>query len=321
MLEFGVSMPTRGPMATRDGITSVAKHAESLGFEILSVSDHIVIPKGINSKYPYSETGEFPGDVDERDQCLEQLTTLTFLAGIVSKPKLLTSVMVVPYRSPVHTAKILSTIDVLSNGRLILGIGAGWMREEFEAVGSPPYERRGAVTDEYLRAFKELWLSPKPQFQGEFCRFSDIAFEPKPVQKPHPPVWTGGESPPALRRAGRFADTWFPIGSNPNYPVDTPQRLAASLVAIRRHAEEANRDPSSIDVGYATGWYDECGELKDDEGDRRMFTGTPNQIAADFREFSKVGVTSFLVNLAGKTLDEMVSRMDRFAKEVRPLVE
>ncbi|MBM3944254.1 MAG: LLM class F420-dependent oxidoreductase [SAR202 cluster bacterium] len=320
-MKFGTVMPTRGPLATQEGLTAIARKAESLGFDTLSISDHIVIPKSIDSRYPYSQGGEYPGDPDERDQCLEQLTTVMFLAGIVSKPKLLTSVMVVPYRSPMHTAKILATIDQLSGGRLVLGVGAGWMREEFEAVGAPDYDRRGAVTDEYIRAFKELWTSPNPSFEGEFCSFSDIAFEPKPLQKPYPPIWTGGESPPALRRAGRYADVWFPIGSNPTFPVDTPQRLRQSMTTVRRHAEEAGRNPEDIGVAYATGWYNEKKAENGPQGKRRMFTGSTKQIADDFKAFAAEGVDEFLVSLLAKTLKGSLERMEHFANEVRPLVE
>lgn len=321
MPKFGAIIPTRGPLATRDGLLAIAKRAEMLGFDFVSVSDHIVIPRRIASQYPYSATGAYPGDKDERDQCLEQLTALTFLAGVTNHVKLLTSVMVVPYRSPVHTAKILASLDVLSRGRLVVGCGAGWMREEFEAVQAPPYERRGAVTDEYLRAFKELWTAKSPSFKGEFCSFSDIAFEPKPVQKPTPLIWIGGESPPALRRAGRFADCWYPIGSNPEYPVATPKQLRTSLAQVRKYAQEAGRDPSAVGVAYATGWYNECEVEKDAAGKRRMFTGSAKQIAGDFNAFAEEGVKHFLFNLMSKELDETLARMERFANEVRPLVE
>jgi probable F420-dependent oxidoreductase len=318
---FGAVIPTRGPLATRDGLLAIVKRAEMLGFDFVSVPDHIVIPRRIASQYPYSESGAYPGEKDERDQCLEQLTALTFLAGVTSRLGLLTSVMVVPYRSPMHTAKVLASIDVLSRGRLIVGCGAGWMREEFEAVGAPPYERRGAVTDEYLRAFKELWTAESPSFKGAFCRFSRIAFEPKPVQKPTPPIWIGGESPAALRRAGRFADAWYPIGSNPEYPVATPKQLRTSLARVRRHAEEAGRDPSGVGVAYATGWYNEREAEKDPAGKRRMFTGSAKQIAGDFKAFATEGVEHFAFNLLSKSLDETLARMERFANEVRPLVE
>ena len=156
-----------------------------------------MVPNSIASVYPYNESGSFVSSV--AGEYMEQLTTISYIAGITSKIKLLTSVMVLPHRSPVLTAKILSTIDVLSNGRLIVGCGVGWMKEEFEAIGAPPYEERGAVGSEYLRVFKELWTNDDPTFDGDYASFSDIAFAPKPVQKPHPPIWIGGR---VLLRSG-----------------------------------------------------------------------------------------------------------------------
>ena len=173
-------------------LTAQARGGEELGFEIISVNDHIVIPNDVDSRYPYSETGEFGRG---SGFIIEQLTTLSFLGAATSSAKLMTSVMVLPHRNPVHTAKILATIDVLTDGRLIVGCGVGWMREEFEAIGAPPFDERGKVGDEYIRAFNELWTSNTPTFQGQYCSFQDIVFEPKPVQKPHPPIWVGGESP------------------------------------------------------------------------------------------------------------------------------
>ena len=227
-MEFGFGIPSRGPMATPENIATLVQTGEKLGFGIIHVSDHIIFPQNINSTYPYSESGAFPGHGrGEAGDQLEQLALLSFLAGITTSAKLLTSVMVLPHRPPVLTAKMLATIDVLSQGRLIVGCGVGWMREEFEALGAPPYNERGAVADEYIRAFKELWTQDNPTFEGKYCQFSDVIFAPKPVQKPHPPIWTGGESPAALRRAGRLADAWYPIGSNPRFPVGTPAQFAA----------------------------------------------------------------------------------------------
>ena len=242
-MKFGFGLPTRGPMAAPQSLATLARTGEELGFAIISVSDHIIIPKAINSTYPYNESGTFAGSPS--GECLEQLSLLSFLVGVTSSAKLLTSVMVLPHRPPVLTAKMLATIDVLSNGRLIVGCGVGWMREEFEAIGAPSYDERGSVGDEYIRAFKELWTSDNPTFEGKYCRFANVAFAPKPVQKPHPPIWTGGESPAALRRAGRLANVWYPIGSNPRFPVGTPRSspnmqressaTARRLGAIRPH--------------------------------------------------------------------------------------
>ena len=316
-------IPNRGPLATRSGVIELARRGEEHGFDFIGVSDHIVIPRSIASRYPYSDSGDFPGG-DIVGQCLEQLTTLAFVAGVTTRARLLTTVMVVPYRAAVHAAKILATIDVLSGGRLDLGVGAGWMREEFEAVGAPPYERRGAVTDEYLAAFRELWGSDHPEFSGEFVAFSGIAFEPKPVQRPHPPIWTGGESPPALRRAGRVADTWYPIGNNPNHRLGTPARLSEFYGRVRRHAEEAGRDPDSVSLAYAASWYDERAARTGEDGERVILTGGPEQIASDIRDLAEVGVGDLLIDVLGFDLlasstGESVERMDYFASEIRPL--
>lgn len=322
-MKFGFVVPNRGPLASRSGVTELARRGEQYGFDFVGVSDHIVIPNSIASRYPYSETGEFPGG-EIVGQCLEQLTTLSFLAGATERMRLLTTVMVVPYRAAVHAAKSIATIDVLSGGRLDLGIGAGWMREEFEALGAPPYERRGSVTDEYIAAFKELWTSPSPQFSGEFVSFGGIAFEPKPIQRPHPPIWTGGESPAALRRAGRIANTWYPIGNNPRHPLGNSERLAEYYGRVRGHAEAAGRDPGSVALAYAASWYDERRAHLNEDGGRVILTGEPEQIAGDIRDLAGVGVGSIMIDVLGFDLltssaAESVERMDYFAREIRPL--
>ena len=147
-MEFGFVMPSLGPMANKADITALAQYGETKGCNYLSAPDHIIIPEDIESTYPYSQTGEFP--LRAHNGWLDQLTTLTFIAAVTNKARLLTSVMVVPHRSAVLTAKILASIDVLSNGRLTVGCGAGWMREEFEAIGAPPFKERGKVTDEFI---------------------------------------------------------------------------------------------------------------------------------------------------------------------------
>jgi len=316
-MEFGFGVPTRGPLAAPESIAALVKAGEEMGFGIVSVSDHIVIPRRIASRYPYNESGEFAGGPS--GECLEQLATLSFLAGQTSSLKLLTSVLVLPHRSPVLTAKILASIDVLSNGRLIVGCGVGWMREEFEAIGAPPYDERGAVGDEYIRAFKELWTSDSPQFEGKYCSFSNISFTPKPVQKPHPPIWIGGESPPALRRAGRLGDAWYPIGNNPRFPVGTVEQLSEYISRVRRHAKDSGRDPSELDVAYSAGWYDDSEAQRLPTGERRVFTGKPQQIADDIKSFEAQGVRHLMLNMQSDTLDGSLARMERFAANVKPL--
>ena len=316
-MKFGFGLATRGPMATPQSFATLAQKGEELGFAIISVSDHVIIPKSIASTYPYNESGTFMGS--PTGECLEQLSLLSFLAGITSSVKLLTSVMVLPHRPPVLTAKMLATIDVLSNGRLIVGCGVGWMREEFEAIGAPSYDERGTVGDEYISAFKELWTSEKPAFEGKYCRFANVAFAPKPVQKPHPPIWIGGESPAALRRAGRFADAWYPIGSNPRFPVGTPEQFAAYVARVKRYAQEAGRDASTLDFAYSTNWYNDQQALTLPGGQRRPLTGTPQQIADDVKRYEELGVRHMMINLQGDTQAQTLERMQRFADRIMPL--
>ncbi len=316
-MEFGFGVPTRGPLSSPENLTTLATKGEEMGFDIVSVSDHIVIPRSIDSVYPYNETGRYAGGDD--GECLEQLTTLSYLASATSTIKLMTSVIVLPHRGPVLSAKILATIDVLSGGRLIVGCGIGWMEEEFVALGAPPYKERGAVGDEYIQAFKELWTSDSPTFNGKYCSFANIAFAPKPVQKPHPPIWIGGESPPALRRAARYGDVWFPIGSNPRFPVGSVEQLSGYISRVRDNARSFGRDPSELDFAYSAGWYDdETAQVVD--GERRVFTGSATQIAGDIRAFEELGVRHIMLNLQSDTLDGSLSRMDRFANNVRSIL-
>lgn len=317
-MEFGFGLPTRGPLSSPEHLVTLAQRGEEMGFNIISVSDHVVIPRSIASRYPYSETGEFAGG--DSGACLEQLTTLSFLANATSSVRLLTSVMVLPHRNPVLAAKMLASIDVLSMGRLNVGCGVGWMREEFEAIGAPPYDERGAVGDEYIRAFKELWTRDNPSFEGTYCRFSDISFLPKPVQKPHPPIWIGGESPPALGRAARLGDVWYPIGRNPRFTVGTPAEYQASVTRLGRFAEAAGRDPSTIGLAYSASWLNDREAQHLPNGERQLLTGTPEQVADDIQAFADIGVSHFMFNFQSDTLEATLARMERFATMVRPRV-
>src|SRR5882724_7757625 len=245
-MQIGFNAPTAGPMAAPDDLVRLVMAGEAMGFDYATISDHVVIPTDIQAKYPYSASGEFPAGA--RAERHEQLTEVAFLAAKTSKLRLVTSVMVVPHRPAVLTAKILSTIDVLSGGRLTVGIGAGWMREEFEAIDAPDFDARGTVTDEYVRAFVELWTKDTPKFDGKHVRFSNIGFDPKPVQKPHPPIWVGGESGPALRRAARLGNAWYPIGTNPQNPLDSLTRFKASAARLRKMTVEAGRKPDAVEL-------------------------------------------------------------------------
>lgn len=318
-MEFGVNTSPRGALSSREAYMSVAQAAERLGFGFLSVSDHVVVPRDNTSRYPYNEEGKLGAAT--LGHCFDQLTTLAFLAGCTKTIGLLSSVMVVPHRQAVLAAKVLSTTDVLSGGRLRVGCGAGWLREEFEALETKPFDDRGRVTDEYIEAFKELWTKPEPRYQGRHVRFSDIVFEPKPVQRPHPPIWIGGESQPAMRRAVRLGDVWYPGSRNPQHRLDTPARLAAALVQLDRIAEAEKRDPAGIGRAYIVfspvEWKVEPGH----DTSRRLFTGSAADMAADASALAKVGVRHVNLTFQTASARETIERMQRFSEEVMPLVK
>ena len=251
---------------------------------------------------------------------MEQITLLSYIAGQTSKIRLVTSVLIVPHRNPLIAAKSLATLDLLSEGRLVVGVGVGWMREEFQALGLPPFEERGAVTDEYIRAFKVLWTEDDPHFQGKYISFDDISFLPKPVQKPHPPIWVGGESRPALRRTAELADGWYPLGSNPTFPMGTPEQLKAGMERLAGYAERFGRDPSTIETIYRTHQFE---LLKQAAGpDRLPFVGDADQIAGDIRQYQDMGVTSMIWDFLRQTddLDSMLGLMEDFSTQVWPKV-
>jgi len=240
----------------------------------------------------------------------------TFIAALTKKLRFVLSVMVVPHRPAVLTAKILSTIDVLSKGRLTVGIGAGWLLEEFEAIGAPAFAERGAVTDEYLQAFRELWTKDEPNFAGRHTRFSGIVFAPKPAQTPHPPIWVGGESGPALRRAARLGDGWYPIGVNPAHPLDSLPRYQAAIARLRGLVTEAGRDPAAVELAFRCTKHGADLSPRVDDGERRLFSGGAAELADDLRALRALGVGHIDFGFAGSSADEMLTKMERFRDEV-----
>ncbi|MEM9626569.1 MAG: LLM class F420-dependent oxidoreductase [Pseudomonadota bacterium] len=314
-MKIGLTLPMRGPLANPDDIRTLVERGEALGFDHLGVNDHIIVPKVIDSRYPYSATGAFPGSA--LGECLDLFSLLAYVAAISTKLRLVTAIAVVPHRGAVHTAKIVSTIDVLSGGRVDLGIGAGWMKEEFDALNIPPFEQRGKVTDEYLQAFKKLWTEDDPTFDGEHVQFEVISFLPKPVQKPHPPIWVGGESPAALRRAVRHGDVWFPIANNPRHPLDTIAKFEAGISRLHQAAEKHGRDPSTIGLALFANWYDETKSGKTAEGERHLLTGAPADIAEDIEALKDLGVTDLLLQFNRDTLERTLDSMAFFVNEIR----
>ena len=311
-MEYGFYLPNSGAGAEPDALADIAKLGDRLGFFCMVMPDHILQPNQINSTYPYSLTGDILAAGQSGDgEWPEQITTLAYLAGVTEQIKLVTSVMIIPYRNPILTAKMLSTLDMLSKGRLILGAGVGWMEEEFELLDAPPFAERGAVTNEYLQAFIELWTKDDPKFEGKYVNFSDITFLPKPVQKPYPPIWIGGQSKPAIRRAAQIGDCWHPVGAIPAAPLE-PEELAENLVLLHQYAEKAGRDPATIQVSVKAPLYD----AGDSSGPRRRFSGSSDEVRQDIQTYSDVGVTHLIFDFRTGDPKQTEDRMARFSEEV-----
>jgi probable F420-dependent oxidoreductase len=269
-----------------------------------------VIPERIASAYPYSVDGAFPTSATQA--YLEPLTTLGYLAGVTRRARLGIAVLILPYRHPLLTAKMVATLDNLSGGRLDLGIGVGWMREEFEALGQPEeiYAHRGSVTDEQLRIMKAVWTEDVVALDGRFYKFEAVGAHPHPVQKPHPPIWVGGHTKPALRRVAVYGDGWLPIGGRP--PADLPPaEVSACIATIREMAKDAGRDPSQIRVCFDT-------TIDFSATDGRPFSGSSEAIAAQLRGYVEAGADSLVVSFGRQPPAAYETCLRRFAEEIRP---
>ena len=317
-MEFGVSLPGRGPLATPDSILRLATAADALGFDSVFVTDHVVLPTSMaRSVYPYSTTGQLPGGAAQ--DYLEPLAVLGWLAHVTKRVRIGTSVLVVPYRNPVVTAKTLATIDRLSNGRVILGAGVGWLREEFEALAAPSFEARGAVTDEYLRVMRATWTTDPVRFEGAHYTVRDVHALPKPVQPNGIPIWIGGHTDAAVRRAATLGDAWHPIALRPPGLL-LPSEYATRVKQLHAWAKRAGRDPKAVALTLRVPMEVRAKMAKAPAGDRPMFQGTPAEIGDDLQAYATLGVSHVIFDAAHSDLKSVLQNMERFAQDVRPVV-
>jgi probable F420-dependent oxidoreductase len=308
-MDFGLHLPASSPGINSLDLIRFVQQAEALGFYCVTVADHVIVPKNISIPYPYTVDGKYPGS----GYHLETLTTMSFLAGATQRIRFITSVMIGPYRNPIITAKMLASLDVLSQGRVIVGLGVGWMKEEFENLRTPPFSERGQATEEYIKAFRELWTKDNPSFNGNYCSFSDIIFLPKPVQKPTIPIWIGGHSKAALRRAGELGDGWHPIGGVPTIPLE-PEDVKTDREILAGYAQKAGRDPRDIRVALKGSLFDR--EKQITPGKRRRFLGNAEEIASDIRDYRAAGVDTMIFDVRRPTPAETLERLEWMAKEV-----
>jgi len=306
---YGLHLAISDPGVSPEDLIHFVRRAEELGFFCVTVADHIIIPRNIASPYPYTADKKYPG----KGHHLDPITVMAFLASATQRISFVTSVLIAPYRPPIVAAKMLSTLDFLSGGRVIVGLGVGWMKEEFLLLGAPPFEERGRVTDEYIRAFKELWTKENPSFDGTYCKFSDLTFLPKPVQKPHIPIWIGGHSDRALRRAAELGDGWHPIGGVPAVPLE-PSDLEKKLQKLSEFARAAGRNPREIRVAFKASLFDR--ETEAQPGRRRRFIGTAAEVASDVRDYQNAGVDCLIFDVRGRDPAETLKRLDWLAQQV-----
>ena len=223
--------------------------------------------------------------------------------------------MVVPHRPAVLTAKTLATIDVLSGGRLTVGIGAGWLKAEFDAVVTTPFAERGAVTDEYLAAFRRLWTEEKPTIAGKYVQFDRLVLDPKPAQNPLP-IWVGGESGPSLRRAAKFADAWYPIGTNNQHLLDSLPRYRAGIAWLRQLTEAAGRAPEAVALTYRVKRTGDALPAQASDGERRLFSGSNADIIGDIHALQDLGVTAIDFDFVRPEEGDVIAEMTGFRERV-----
>lgn len=237
-MKFGIMFANSGPAAQPEHATALAQLAEEAGFESLWTVEHVVVPVGYESQYPYSRDGRMPGG--EEVDIPDPLVWLTWVGAHTTRIKLATGILILPQRNPVVLAKEVATLDRLTGGRLLLGVGVGWLREEFEAIGVP-FDERAARTDDHIEALRALWAKGPSSYEGPFTSFPAVHSRPKPAQAGGPPIVVGGHTEAAARRAGRLGDGFFPAQGS----FDKLPRL---LDVMRKAAVDAGRDPDAIEV-------------------------------------------------------------------------
>jgi probable F420-dependent oxidoreductase len=296
-MKIGIASVGLGPFSVPDIMAHVARTAEQCGFESLFAPDHSAIPDGHQTKCPYTPDGEIPGG--PHAPLVEPITTLSFLAGLTSRIKLGTGVMILPQRHPLYVAKELATLDLISGGRAILGIGSGWCAEEFGALGLD-FRQRGKRTDEAIQAVRVLWRDDPSTFEGTHFRFQRIRSFPKPVQKGGVPILVGGHSRAAARRAARYGDGFYPltpiVGADIS-KIDLVKEIGGLLALLREECDKLGRKFDGFDITASAPPQLDAIKRLEDIGVTRVSTG----LAASDRD----GITRALEKIA----NDIIARM------------
>ncbi len=296
-MKYGVHLGGGAALRTPGVAQTIGQLAEELGYDGILTGDHITIPKSIASTYPYHKLAEAlgynPYAVFTTIDWLDAFTVLGLLVPVTQKVRLGTSVTIIPYRHPLEMARVVASLDVASNGRIIFGAGVGWMAEEFQLLGVP-YKERASRTREYIQVMKEVWTKELPRFAGKYVQIDqDLHFAPKPLQKPHPPIWVGGESTPALKRVVEFGDGWH-LG-----PIAL-EEVRPKFAQLRELMAAAGRDFSQLEITSMV--------------DTRVVS------AADIRAYRDLGVTGLYVVAPGPDPQSVVKVMREFVDKVKNAV-
>ena len=310
-MEIGLSIP-RLPDA--QGIRRFVQRAEELGFESVLAGDHVLLPTGGTNQYPYTADGSFSRPADE--PFLETMTMLGYMAACTDTIKLGSTVIILPYRNPLVQAKMFASLDVLTDGRMICGVGVGWLEKEFDTLGVP-YAERGPMSDEFLEIFKTLWTQAHPEFHGNYYDIEGIQFYPKPVQQPHIPIWVGGHSRPALRRVARYGDCWHTTRQTPDF-------VAQNLPYLREQAERAGRDPASISISLKRSLHFTDLDAAEEEASVRtggVVIATTQEVIDDVYYCRELGINQLTYDFRVDGLDASIRVMEHLAAEVLPVAQ
>jgi probable F420-dependent oxidoreductase len=295
-MDIGCHLPNQGPLATGEALSTFAREADRRDIASLWVSDHVIFPRTATGSYP---GGRFPHPPGK--PYLEPVVALAAAAVCTSRARLGASVFILGHRHPVVMAKMLTSIDALSEGRLSVGVGVGWWREELEMLGAP-FTKRGRQGDEALKVFKALWTQDNPAFEGEFYRIRDLGFAPKPVQKPHPPIWVGGDSPGAFRRVATLGDGWHATSK-------TPGQFSEALGRLRKAADEARRPFESIELSLRFALTDE------------LITQGAQAVVDALAAYKRLGLKHIVLEFRRDDLGRMLEILELVTSRVCPALD
>jgi probable F420-dependent oxidoreductase len=288
-MRIGVSLPNVGLDHGKEMVLPVAEAADRLGFHSVWAAHHVTLPYERASRYPYGHPGTEVA-MSPGMQWLDPMVTLSMVAAVTERVRLGTSVLVLPYRNPVNLAAEAAAIDVLSDGRFVLGVGAGWMEEEFRALGIDPAER-GARTDEHIEVLRALWTEDPARFEGRFTRFDGLVLATTPRTEGGPPIWVGGNTRVALRRALRLGDGWHGFEV---FPEDMP----AVREQLEQAGEELGRDPAGLDLSVVRGLMPPGREEESFIPDRRMLGGSAEAIVDELGRYAEQGVDEVVIQVS-----------------------